>query len=65
MMERKNGLMKDLKTIPLLNWLLITVNTYSRVCLLVYWSLFSNFIFTLIRLAWLDTVTGGLGSFYF
>ena len=62
MMERKNGLMKDFKTIPLLNWLIITVNTYSRVCLLVS---FFNFHFTLIRLAWLDTVTGGLGSFYF
>ena len=65
MMERKNGLMKDFKTIPLLNWLVITVNTYSRVCLLVYWSLFFKLHLTLIRLAWLDTVTGGLGSFYF
>jgi hypothetical protein len=62
MMERENGLMKDFKTIPLLNWLVITVNTYSRICLLVS---FFKFDFTLIRLAWLDTVTGGLGSFYF
>jgi hypothetical protein len=37
-MERKSGLMKDFKTVMKnhtpLNWLLITVNTYSRVCFL-------------------------------
>jgi hypothetical protein len=47
MMERKSGLLKDFKSYRTtvmkndtpLNWLLITVNTYSRVCLMVYWSL--------------------------
>ena len=50
MMERKNDLMKDFKSsrptvmknhTPL-NWLLIIVNTYSRVCLMVNRSLFLN-----------------------